>query len=446
MAASDSPDVVVGGDGVPTTAPAQSAPQQRDALAEAAQGMNGRASGLLPLTDDELQRIMTSIERLGGAGGGAGGGDDAASTTTGNVDGNALRSVLEECAHLSHKDWTVTSSNAERLGQVLFPNGLFDAGAEAMFQRIVTEGNWNGAADTGKTRTDKPWAVLVTGVNGIRKTTSIYQDWFPELLQEALILPTDGDESNTHDAGDAGAAGGIPAMKDLPHGGNSFFRQLDHIIATVCNKEFEELYDLTSKQDFDGTEPGSDVIRKYSDLKAAIFTRYRTLSELVGICLLRQAQKLGSNCMVETSGRDVSMFHYIDRFFPVQDDESGSGQTGYRKLALHFVINDLSSAQESVDKRMVDEIKAGIEALNAKDTHMIINANKGGPYGSEVLPGVQSASDSVWNDQVLTGAVGQSWYKATISINANKDGKPWTVHAILPDGTAGTTFEFPLKG
>jgi hypothetical protein len=46
-------------------------------------------------------------------------------------------------------------------------------------ERILQEGT-NGAAKhaTERPASVKPWAVLVTGVNGIRKTTSIYQPWF----------------------------------------------------------------------------------------------------------------------------------------------------------------------------------------------------------------------------------------------------------------------------
>ena len=65
---------------------------------------------------------------------------------------------------------------------------------------------------------------------------------------------------------------------------------------------------------------------------------------------------------------------YVDQFFG----------GGYKKLVLHFVVNDLTCAQKSVDLRMVKEILLGVEA---KTTMEIINTNKGGPYGSEVLPG-----------------------------------------------------------
>lgn len=52
---------------------------------------------------------------------------------------------------------------------------------------------------------------------------------------------------------------------------------------------------------------------------------------------MRQAQAVGINCMCETSGKDVAMFHYIDFVFP--------SSTAYRKLALHFTINDLAHAK-----------------------------------------------------------------------------------------------------
>lgn len=221
--------------------------------------------------------------------------------------------------------------------------------------------------------------------SGIRKTTSIYQPWFPLLLQEALQLPQD----HSKDAGTLG-------VSDLPSGSNTFFRQLDHIIATLCNEEFIRLYAFAKEMLRDSTDnatakyvgseafafspPTPDVVQLYSNMKAAIFARYRTVSELLGVVLLREAQKLQLNCMLETSGRDVAMFHYIDHFFPKDE---------YRKLALHFTINDLECAKTSVDQRMIHEIHTGIVALGKCHVFDIIDSNAGGPYGSEVLSGIQ---------------------------------------------------------
>eukprot|EP00581_Thalassiosira_minuscula_P022439 CAMPEP_0184423776 /NCGR_PEP_ID=MMETSP0738-20130409/97839_1 /TAXON_ID=385413 /ORGANISM="Thalassiosira miniscula, Strain CCMP1093" /LENGTH=150 /DNA_ID=CAMNT_0026785967 /DNA_START=36 /DNA_END=488 /DNA_ORIENTATION=- len=142
--------------------------------------------------------------------------------------------------------------------------------------------------------------------------------------------------------------------------------------------------------------------------------------------------------MCETSGRDIAMFHYIDHFFPLGK---------YNKLALHFTINDLSHAEQSVDARMVREMTMGKEALGSGDVVEVIYANTGGPYGSEVLEGVQADSDRVWNEVVMKkndgGDVGfgKDWYKAEMRITAH-EGKPWTIQAVRPDGSLGTEYTF----
>ena len=310
-----------------------------------------------------------------------------------------LRDVVQKAAHLCHKDWSRTSKNSDALSRSLSISSDDDASddvmsrhAQQLLERILMEGNWDGAkahsTSVRKGIDEKPWAVLVTGVNGIRKTTSMYQPWFEELLAEALCPPA-----------------GASLAGSLPTGRNSFFRQLDHIIATLMNEEFSNLYAWASIQmaNSESDVPSADIVQEYSDYKAAIFSRYRTLSELLGAVLLKQAQKLNLNCLMETSGKDVAMFHYIDHFF----------DSAYNKLALHFTINDLSLAKESVDNRMVKEIQAGSSAVHSEDAFEVVYANAGGPYGSQVLDGVQADSEKVWQEQVLTGSVGVDWYKVS---------------------------------
>jgi hypothetical protein len=202
------------------------------------------------------------------------------------------------------------------------------------------------------------------------------------------------------------------------------------MIATVCNEEFSKLYQLTQQEMEKNNDISTEIVQKYSNLKAAIFARYRTLSELLGVMLLEEAKKESISCMMETSGRDVAMFRYVDEFFPSEQ---------YHKLALHFVITDLACAQQSVDARMMQEIKTGLQAIGT--VSKVIDANAGGPYGSEVLPSVQEASDKVWKEEVLTGNVGSDWYKATIQINPSPT-EPWTAQAVKPDGSLGTRFTF----
>ena len=204
------------------------------------------------------------------------------------------------------------------------------------------------------------------------------------------------------------------------------------MIVTLCNEHFSTLYALTGAQlpDNNETNPSKELIQKYSNLKASIFSRYRTLSELLGVLLLKAAQECAINVMCETSGRDVAMFHYLDHFFGKR----------YNKLAIHFRINDLTHAMQSVDQRMVTEMKTGRDALSG-DVVDVIYSNAGGPYGSEVLAGVQNDSSRVWDEVVSNDVVGKDWFKATFEIEAHGT-KPWTIRALRPDGSYGTKFEF----
>jgi hypothetical protein len=386
--------------------------------------MQARTAALAPLTECELDDVLYSLQNL------------QVDKDEASVDYTAVRTLLAQVAHLSHKDWSVTQANGARLRQALWPHGLPTL-PSLLLERVWTEGQWAAAVAHAKSRlrsssSSKPWAVLVTGVNGIRKTTSLSQDWFPQLLAEALVAPSSSVATNEVDT------------DLLPTGHNSFFRQLDHMIASLCNEDFGILYQLTDnelqkqkKTNSDESSPLSPL-EAYADLKAAIFGRYRTLSELLGAALLDHAKTQGTNCLMETSGRDVAMFHYVNHFF---------SSTDYHKLALHFEINDLMQAQASVDHRMQGEVEAGLVALAAKSARAVVYANAGGPYGAAALPGVQAASDEVWQTQIQPSdsAVAADWYKATIQVQAYDD-RPWTAQAVKPDGSPGTLFNFaPLS-
>lgn len=399
--------------------------KQNTGMIEMANEMNERAKDTSPFTEEELDMIITSLQNI----------------SPEQLDWKNIRQLLSTVAHLSHKDWDRTGESASLLRNlVLTPSSnnakeddssssslLSMSQFQTMFERIMTEGNWYGAAEhttsTSEESSDtstKPWVVLVTGVNGIRKTTSVYQSWFPELLEEALVSPPDDIQNNN-------------TISALPTGKNSFFRQLDHMIISLTNEDFKRLYQLTSQlltSKNDESNITQSVVDSYSELKAALFTRFRTLSEILGVLLVREAQNEKLNVMIETSGRDIAMFHYVDKFFPSEN---------YNKLALHFFVDDLSHAESSVDQRMVREIKDGIQAKTVQE---IIHANAGGPYGSSVLKGVQADSDRVWDQVVMIdGGVEKDWYKASIRIDGHAS-EPWTACAIRPDGSHGTTHTF----
>jgi len=341
--------------------------------------MKSASSRQVPFSEAELDTAIASLQELAGP--------DSA------LDWTALRKLMSEVAHVSHKDWPKTEAAAEDLRAII--KGPGDAEFERMMERVLVDGNWPAAAAAAQDRGDSslPWVVLVTGVNGIRKTSSVYQPWFKKALKEAL--------------GDSYTG----PTEELPDGTDSFFRQLDYMMATLANKDFARLYKVAD-------------IGDYASLKDGIFQRYRKLAETLGVLLVKEAQKKQLNVMVETSGRDVAMFKYVDQFFP---------EDKYRKLVVHFTINDIAFAEKSVDLRMAKEMADGSAAEKTGDAMKMIRANAGGPYGSAVLKGVQADSDKVW-ESVSSGSagdVGKSWYKARINIMAEPD--EWTVRA----GTGG---------
>lgn len=335
-----------------------------------ASALKAAAVGNEPFTDSELDRAIASLKALSPA--------DAP------VDWAALRELYASSLHKSHKNWAVTATAAASFAGCA--GGPGDAHFRTIFRRVLEDGNFDEGVAAGARRgpSAKPWVVLVTGVNGIRKTTSVHQPWFKDVLQEAL---------GTQFGGERG---------ELPDGGDSFFRQLDYMVATLALEEFRELYGLSNIVD-------------YAALKDAIFARYRTAAEMLGVTLVKAATAKGANVMVESSGRDIGMFNYIEHLYP--DDE-------YRKLVVHFGINDLGFAERSVDARMLGEMGDGRAALRAADPATLVRANAGGPYGSAALRGVQADSEAVRRQvwEAKQGEVGHSWLKARIDIEARAEG------------------------
>lgn len=348
----------------------------------------------IPFTTKELDSAIRSLQNV--------------AIANAPTEWSAIRELFEESAHLAHKDWPRTEKAAKRLANLI--SDPDDKNFQSIFERVLKDGNWDGAiaATTKSSSTTKPWVVLVTGLNGIRKTTSTYQTWFKQALKLALASSHEGETS------------------DLPSGEDSFFRQLDYMLCTVANEEFKSLYGLGLETD------------TYSSSKNAIFSRYRTIAEMVGVLLCKESIAKGINVMVETSGRDIAMFEYIDHFFP---------DSGYRKLVVHFTINDISFAERSVDTRMQGEMARGTTAVSKDATvRDVINCNAGGPYGSAVLKGVQEDSDKVWeliNSDSDVAAKYKHWHKASLKVNAVDEQKgDWSVVAMQDGHPCSEPFPF----
>lgn len=236
--------------------------------------MKAAATDHRPFSGDELDRAVQSLQGVAEAG------------VVTSVDWHAYRELLAKFAHESHKQWDVTAAASDALAQIL---GAPDSASFcSLFERVLRDGNWAAAAAAaaGRPAGQKPWVVLITGVNGARKTSSVYQPWFKQALAQALArqhpelsaeeLP-DGALSHTATLIflSVEARDKLVTAREtcLGTGNDSFFRQLDYMVATLANEECRRLYAVKD-------------ITLYAGLKDSIYARYRMLAEMLGITLV----------------------------------------------------------------------------------------------------------------------------------------------------------------
>ena len=120
---------------------------------------------------------------------------------------------------------------------------------------------------------------------------------------------------------------------------------------------------------------------------------------MLGGLLLESAAQRGMNVMLETSGKDIASFHYVNYFFP---------SSHYRKLVVYFEINDVKHAEQSVDGRMKREMERGRDLVSRQATTVrdLMAVNCGGPYGGKQLCAVEAAARATWDkvtNPVLVG-------------------------------------------
>ena len=90
------------------------------------------------------------------------------------------------CRLVDQADAILRVDDDDALAQIL--GGPDSASFCTLFDRVLRDGNWGAAAAAAAVRPalQQPWVVLVTGVNGARKTSSVYQPWFKQALAQAL--------------------------------------------------------------------------------------------------------------------------------------------------------------------------------------------------------------------------------------------------------------------
>ena len=318
---------------------------------------------------------------------------------------------LQSRGHLPYKVASTLKESVQLLRKIVGEPGqqLF----EQLFHSILSGGRWQEALAYSISIQQqltspivpinkKPWVVLVMGCNGIRKTTSVYQKWFTEAVAFSL--------GNTFKG----------TMEELPNGKNSFFRQLDYIMACLANVEFKNMYKSECCIPFTTSGGFTDgQIQTYMNIKGGVFARYRSLCESLGGIIIESAIANSMNVIIETSGKDIASFHYIDNFF--SDDQ-------YRKLVVNFTVTDLQHAKDSVNQRMQNEMLKGYELVRDVNTTVneLISVNCGGPYGGDQLAAVEEASKKTWNlvtEQCIAKGDGENPMNEMSDVVTNGDGK-----------------------
>ena len=75
---------------------------------------------------------------------------------------------------------------------------------------------------------------------------------------------------------------------------------------------------------------------------------------IIGMLLIDTARDSSMNVLIESSGRDITMFDYMNYCFPSDH---------YHRLVVHFTIDDIRFAEKSVDRRMLAEMEAGRRSI-----------------------------------------------------------------------------------
>lgn len=404
-----------------------------EACHAAARDMKRRAAEGAPFTDAEVATVTESLrqaltgdrrtrEDAGGPGASASTPPEGHGAKAPAVLMPALGTFVRARAHLPPKRWPIVKEGLDMLRGVVGEPGeaLFDG----LFRRVLEGGKWRNAAQhaakagASAETTRRPWVVLVMGCNGIRKTTSVFQPWFKSALAFSL-----GDTYTGR-------------VEDLPDGNNSFFRQLDFMMANVASVEFASMYSSACCDPGKITDQGN--VEAYMALKGAIFARYRGLCEMLGGLLLESASTRMMNVMLETSGKDIASFDYVNFFFP--DDR-------YRKMVVYFDVDRLEFAKLSVDERMRKEMALGRALVGEPEATPaeLMAVNCGGPYGGKQLSGVEAAARATW-EQVMSakkaegeegeadgdGGTWSSWHFARVSIGGSTDpsGEGWEARGV----------------
>lgn len=149
-----------------------------------------------------------------------------------------LREFVAQYAHGTSTDWPAIEAAAEKLESLLGKPG--DRKFDRLFHRILDDGQWKQAEQAAKKRPEegKPWVVLIGGVDGVRKTGSIFQPWWRNAVHDGFGVPDE--QLSAHELDPIDTA--TPKYGALPSGQNSFIMPHDTIVASFANTLMISLY------------------------------------------------------------------------------------------------------------------------------------------------------------------------------------------------------------
>jgi hypothetical protein len=199
-------------------------------------------------------------------------------------------------------------------------NDILEIALKEILPHVFTGGNWDNAISITK---KQPAVILVCGLNGIRKSSSMNKDdRIKDIISRNLKhLQYDPDS--------------------MPSGKNSFFRQLDYVISSITSAFFYDLY--SNKPNID-----TDI---YGKIKKNIFNVVARLNAVWISLITYIATERKKHIIVEAVGNNTNAITTINNTF-----------TNYNKVIIYFQLEkgNIQYAKDSVTKRLENDLSNGI--------------------------------------------------------------------------------------
>ena len=320
----------------------------------------------------------------------------------------SLEELITKTAHLPPKDWLRIAKQWSRshFREALMGPAVKYSPFRSLLGHCLDDGGWDRAVAAAEKRPAgyTPWLVLLTGVAGARKKSSILQPWFKEATAHTLKRTHDAALDNDH----VELREYEDGEEELPHGEDSFYLQLGSIIAVIANVEMRLVY----------AGPGTQLqnVDRFAEEKESIFIRYRTYALMLATFIIQEAAALGVNVIIEVDHQrthhnwpaDLHFHRYIEALFPGVPPHRRTlfpSLMGYRKLVLHYDVDDLGIAAFANDRRLLCEMKLGHGAQQRGAVpgglREVIDAVQGGAQGKDWLVENQLAARALWKQIIL---------------------------------------------